>query len=104
MINARQIERTVRETADTGKAAALAMQLINDNNQTLNAAEPGTGTSILARALIAHGMIEVTSIWLTDLFPHLPLPEAFQAVRSLAANLPPDIRSDWINTETGERK
>lgn len=93
-------ERLVRdglvEQADIDAAAMIAGEVSDMVNRAVNAADIFLATSLVARALIARAIIEVSAEWLADLTLHsskVSTADARGALLSFFDELPAGLRS-----------
>ena len=86
-------------------SAMLAEEICNMVNDKLNDMGVTIATSLMARALIAHGIVETASHWWSQSTDPRATPPATTAVmRSFVTDIPPFIYGEsYIPGEEGER-
>lgn len=83
-----QLRQLLLDKGDQLEATRLANDAIELVNASLNAAGSNAVTSLLARALVARGVMMVAGAWFGDL-TNAPEPETQATIRSLVLNPPP---------------
>lgn len=103
------------EAADLSLAADVASHLINTVNDELNGrADPShrgrltVAESLVARALIARGILIVAGDWWAELAQDggrgAPAPEYHKALRTILDDLPAELGDGLIDTRTGKER
>lgn len=80
------------EAADVEVAGGIAETIINATNEAINAMDVPIATSLLARALIAHGLIEVAAKWWS--MGSISEADALATLRSFVDKLPDCLTSE----------
>lgn len=82
------LRETLLEHADWHRAKEVSNDLMIMACKAFNSADTDVATSILARALLSHAMMQIAGAWWTDV-TKLPLPDTYQAAMSIVVDLPP---------------
>ena len=79
---------TLLDAADFQQAKETSNELMLIASRAFNDAHTNVATSLLARSLFCHAMLQIAGQWWADVTKH-PMPDTFAAITDLTLNLDP---------------